>query len=42
MLICKRLNECKFSGINREDGKGEIKKRNIVVIIKAVLTVEVR
>ena len=42
MLICKRLNECKSSGINRKDGKGKIKKRNTVIIIKAVLTVELK
>ena len=42
MLICKRLNEWKSSGIRREDGKGKIKKRNIVIIIKSVLTVELR
>ena len=27
MLTCKRLNECKSSGINRKDGKGKIKKK---------------
>ena len=42
MLTCKRLDECKSTGINRKDGKGKIKKRNIVIIIKAVLTVKLR
>ena len=42
MLMSQRLNECKSSGINRKDGKGEIKKRNTVIIIKAVLTVELK
>ena len=42
MLMSKRLNKCKSTGINRKDGKGKIKKRNIVIIIKAVLTVELK
>ena len=30
MLMSKRLNECKSSGINRKDGKGKIKKKDIL------------
>ena len=43
----RNVNESKIErmlifGINRKDGKGKIKKRNIVIIIKSVLTVELR